>query len=175
MIIVDWNCHQKFWDKYKIFSENRLKWDVLVIQECDCPEYVREKHSDYYDWAIKHQYKWIGDEWEKPQKIGIGIFVKSHIRIEDLRNSFNGYFFERGVLKNFDWSSMKTGLKDAMLRYFLPVLVNNSFILLGIYAKAPKIIKEIKYEYKNQYEYQYMGQIREYLKNGSSGNMVENG
>jgi exonuclease III len=59
---------------------------------------------------------------------------------------------------------LRKGLKDTMLRYFLPVLVDESFILLGIYAKDPKLIKEIKYE-KYQYEYQYMGQIREYLKN----------
>jgi exonuclease III len=165
MVIIDWNCRQKFWNKYKIFSENKIKWDILVIQECDCPKYVKEKYPDYYNWAIKHQYKWIGDEWDKPQKIGIGIFAKSHVTIEDLRNFFNGEFFEGGVSKKFDWSSMKKELKDTMLRYFLPVLVNKSFILLGIYAKAPKIIKEITYECKNQYEYQYMGQIREYLKN----------
>jgi hypothetical protein len=106
MIIINWNCQQQFWQKYKIFSENKLEWDVLVIQECDDPEYKKDddiKRKDYYNWAIKYQYKWIGDKWDRNQKIGIGIFARSHVKTEDLRNSFNENFFEGGVSKEFDW------------------------------------------------------------------------
>jgi exonuclease III len=170
MVIIDWNCRQKFWDRYKIFLDDNLKWDILVIQECDCPEYVKEEHPDYYDWAISYQCKWVGDEWDKSQKIGIGIFAKDYIKIEDLRKIFKN---ESPI--NFDWSSIRTDMKSNELKYFLPVLVNDNFVLIGVYAKSPKIEDEILNKlnknlnkkdenYKYKYHFQYMGQIKEYLE-----------
>jgi exonuclease III len=167
MVIINWNCRQKFWNRYKIFSEKIPEWDILVIQECDYPEYVKEDHPDYYDWAMKHQCKWIGDEWDKPQKIGIGIFAKNHIKIDDLRQCFKDKFS-----KEFDWSSIRSNMRSKDLKYFLPVLVNDDFILIGIYAKSPKIDNKIleelnknlnNVEKKYKYHLQYLGQIKEYL------------
>jgi exonuclease III len=83
--------------------------------------------------------------------------------IKDLRYSFSDECSFDKIQLEFAWSKTIPAPDSRKLKYFLPVLINNDFILLGIHANAPKL----KGEYKRgeQVKYQYMGQIREYLKN----------
>ena len=69
------NC-KKFRERYEILKDN---WDILIIQECNDPE---QYDTIYKRWAKNdNQSLWEGDNKDR----GLGIFVKKHIKIEDLR------------------------------------------------------------------------------------------
>jgi hypothetical protein len=159
MIVITWNC-KKFRERYEILKDN---WDILIIQECNDPE---QYDTIYKRWAKNdNQSLWEGDNKDR----GLGIFVKKHIKIEDLREKkidgekcFNNLCIEK---IDFDWSELPAE-SSKKLKYFLPVLINDSILLLGVYAKSPKLDSEqIEKLNKNKYEFRYMGQIHEYLKN----------
>lgn len=163
MIIITWNC-KKFRERYNFLPDN---WDILIVQECDDP---KEYDGKYKKWAKENKSLYEGDNKNR----GLGIFVngKKDIKIEDLREkkidekkSFDDLCKEK---IDFDWSELPAE-SSKKLKYFLPVLINNSCLLLGIYAKSPKLdseqIEQIK---RNKYEFQYMGQIYEYLKNNKN-------
>jgi exonuclease III len=162
MIIIDWNCRGNFQKRYKELS--KINWDILVIQECADPnleitvenEEYRKEWEDYKTWAKNYCYLWEGDAKKNKDKYGIfrgkykGLGIFSKMEIIDLRNNWSNKSSNK-----FIWESKACDLpSDNRLRYFLPVNVNNQFILLGIWTQQCK-----------PKEFEYIGQIREYLKN----------
>lgn len=95
-----------------------------MIQECENP--LETKNNDYINFAINHI--WIGDNKNK----GLGIFAKPSIKINKL-NWTNNY-------------------KGHPVKYFLPIIINNSQILIGIWAHK-----------NNSPTFGYIGQLWKYL------------
>ncbi len=100
------------------------------IEKLDADIYVIQEcenpeHStnEYKQWA--KNYFWIGDSKHK----GLGIFAKGAIDIQRL-----------------DW-------EDDGLQLFLPVIVNNSFNLVGVWTK-----------HANSHSFRYIGQLWKYLQ-----------
>lgn len=71
MKIITWNCNGAFRNKFHALD--KLKADILVIQECENPAQSTEA---YKNWAGK--YLWKGDSKNK----GLGIFSKSGRNLE---------------------------------------------------------------------------------------------
>jgi exonuclease III len=155
MIIIDWNCGGEFREKY--IKIDKISWDILVVQHCEKPEHVIGKTNGqkYYEWAKVHQCLWIGDN----ENCGLGIFSKENIKVKNIIKEFSNNCSEE-----LDWAHVPAQTSK-QLKYFLPICVNDDFILVGVYAKNPKKIAGIQYRLKNQYEYQYMGQIGFFLDN----------
>ena len=100
MKIVTWNCAGAFRKKFHLLE--KFDADIYFIQECEDPS---TSIPAYRDWA--NNYFWIKDTKHK----GLGVFAKSHIKLERL-----------------EWD-------DADLKLFLPVRVNDSFNLLAVWTK----------------------------------------
>jgi exonuclease III len=145
MVIIDWNCQGKFREKHGILKYN---WDILAIQECEDPEYVKNKSEEYYRWARNHHYIWKGDNHNK----GVGIFSKNNnMKLLEWPNEFpNG--------EEFDYPDIlfPDHLISKELKYFVPVNINEDFMLLNISTK--------KLGGTGSTKYQYTGLITQYLK-----------
>jgi len=103
----------------------KLDADIVVVQECEDPE--RSGNEDYQNWA--NNYCWIGDTKNK----GLGVFAKPEIKIERI-----------------SWSNK---YQDHSVKYFLPVRVNNTFNILGVWAHK-----------NNSPNFGYIGQLWKYLE-----------
>ncbi|RRJ92000.1 endonuclease/exonuclease/phosphatase family protein [Paenimyroides tangerinum] len=123
MKIITWNCNGAFRKKFS-FLKN-FDADVLVIQECENPLLVKD--VEYLNFS--NNYVWIGDNKNK----GIGIFAKSNIKLErlDLPTTYNKYD----------------------VKYFLPVIINDSQILIGVWAHK-----------NNSPTFEYIGQVWKYFQ-----------
>jgi exonuclease III len=104
MKIVTWNCNGALRKKFEKLEE--FDAEVLIVQECENPEFVKEKL--YRNWA--NNYLWIGDNKNK----GVGVFAKPEIR-----------------LKKLDWSN---SFRNSSVKYFLPCNINNQFNLLAVWT-----------------------------------------
>jgi exonuclease III len=101
MIIVSWNCNGAL--RTKLAALESLLPDICVVQECEDP--ARSTSATYREWAANSL--WIGGNKNR----GLGIFAKSHIRLEPVAWDANG------------------------LETFLPCRINGSTLLLGVWTK----------------------------------------
>lgn len=124
MKLINWNCNGAFRNKKYLFNE--YEYDILVIQECEDPSKLKEyENSD-------HNYLWIGNNKNK----GLGIFCKNNIS-----------------LKRLDWSDINTKYKNEQLESFLPCLINDEIIIIGVWTKKA-----------NSEVFGYIGQFWKYLQ-----------
>lgn len=66
--LISWNCNMAFRNKYELVLD--YDPDVLVVQECECPDTVGE-WSEFADW------RWIGANEHK----GLGIFTRNGVSL----------------------------------------------------------------------------------------------
>lgn len=104
MKIVTWNCCGKFREDYEAIFKEDA--DIYVIQECENPDADYAKYKQYKEVVDEYNYKWVGDIHYK----GLGIFAKKDINLEEIEVSDGGF------------------------KHFLPLRVNDSFNLLGVWA-----------------------------------------
>lgn len=124
MKLINWNCNGAFRNKKYLFDE--YEYDILIIQECEDPSKLKEhKNSD-------HNYLWIGNNKNK----GLGIFCKNNIS-----------------LKRLDWSDINIKYKNEQLESFLPCLINDEIIIIGVWTKKA-----------NSEVFGYIGQFWKYLQ-----------
>uniref|UniRef100_UPI0039A5DE78 endonuclease/exonuclease/phosphatase family protein n=1 Tax=Ornithobacterium rhinotracheale TaxID=28251 RepID=UPI0039A5DE78 len=123
MRIISWNCNGAFRKKFEFLS--KFSPDIMVIQECENPAITKD--LAYKEFSTNHI--WIG----KNQNKGLGIFAKESIKIQKL-NWSNIYF-------NHD------------VNYFLPIIFNDSQILIGIWAHK-----------NNSPTFGYIGQVWKYFQ-----------
>ncbi len=94
--------------------------DIYVIQECEKPDkYFNKKYENFKNFA--NNYLWIGNNDNK----GLAVFAKDNINLKELK-----------------W-------KNYSLRYFLPILVNNKYTLLAVWAGKPYIEEYYVYQQIN--------------------------
>ena len=137
MRIVSWNCAGGFKKKYHLLDT--LKFDLLIIQECEDPARTTSKY--YKDWA--QNYLWKGNNKNK----GIGIFTKKHFSLEKLEWSNS---FTLPIKK--DQSSCHTWSTDD-LELFLPFSYNRSKTIIGVWTKSADCKK-----------FAYIGQVWKFLQ-----------
>jgi hypothetical protein len=101
MIFVSWNCAGTFRHKFTLLQN--LLPDVCVVQECEDP--TRSASNPYREWSANSL--WIGDNKNR----GLGIFAKSHIRLEPIELDADG------------------------LGTFLPCKLDGSITLLGAWTR----------------------------------------
>lgn len=123
MTIITWNCNGAFREKFE--SLDKFNADILVIQECENP--AETKSKKYKDWATN--YLWQGDNKNK----GLAVFAKSHLPLNKL-----------------NWTDT---YKDHKVKHFLPVSVDNKFIILAVWTHQ-----------NNSPNFGYMGQFWKYLQ-----------
>ena len=124
MKLINWNCNGAFRNKKYLFDE--YEYDILIIQECEDPSKLKEyENSD-------HNYLWIGNNKNK----GLGIFCKNNIS-----------------LKRLDWSDINIKYKNEQLESFLPCLINDEIIIIGVWTKKA-----------NSEVFGYIGQFWKYLQ-----------
>lgn len=131
MKLITWNCNGAFRNKFKFIKE--FDADIYVIQECENPELI--SNSEYKEFASNHV--WIGDNKNK----GLGVFAKSSIKIN-----------------NLNWSST---YQDHTVKYFLPILINNSQKLVAVWA-----------HHNNSPTFGYIGQVWKYFQ-VNAGNIAD--
>jgi len=102
---LTWNCNGAFREKFKSIASYDA--DVYVIQECENPEKVDSKYSDYH--LFSKNYFWNGSNKNK----GLGVFAKDTITIEKLN-------------LNHIWRGRE-------LQWFLPLRINSSINLLAVW------------------------------------------
>lgn len=108
MKIVSWNCCKGFHQKSKLLLE-KLPADIYVIQECADPSYVDNAE---YKSLLRNGF-WVGGTTDKSREKGMAIFsLNENIKFEKL-----------------DWED-----NHGLLKYFLPVRVNNKFTLIGVWT-----------------------------------------
>jgi hypothetical protein len=156
MIIVNWNCYQgNFREKYlKLLEHLNDKWDILIIQECEKPEHIRNKSETYYKWAKDHHCIWKGDNYNR----GIGFFSNSrenNLRILSKEAGWENRF-PNGEKYDYNEILEPQHLISEELKYIYPISINDDFVLIGVSTK--KICG------KGSTKYLYTGLISEYLK-----------
>ena len=124
MKLISWNCNGAFRNKKYLFDE--YEHDILVIQECENPSKLKEYESS------NNNYLWIGNNKNK----GLGIFCKNNIS-----------------LKRLEWSDINTKYKNEQLESFLPCLINDEIIIIGVWTKKA-----------NSEVFGYIGQFWKYLQ-----------
>ncbi|MGQ2107638.1 hypothetical protein ACT4R0_07680 [Ornithobacterium rhinotracheale] len=123
MKIISWNCNGAFRKKFSSLTE--FDADIMVIQECENP--TTTKDAAYKEFSKNHI--WIGENKNK----GLGIFAKESIKIKKL--DWSNYYYSHDV------------------KYFLPILVNESQVLIGIWAHR-----------NNSPTFGYIGQVWKYFQ-----------
>lgn len=113
MKIISWNCNGKFRETIKSIIDEDLETyldaDIYVICECENPGDSNPKYKEYKEIVedlVGDNYFWTGDLHYK----GLGIFAKDNIKLEPIE-----------------------GL-DERFKNFIPLRVNDSFNLLGVWA-----------------------------------------
>lgn len=136
MKIVTWNCNGAL--RKKIEELDALNADVYVVQECEDPS---QSTAAFKDWA--GDYLWIGTSKYK----GLGVFPKNGntVRAAD----WFGTFSQSGITNSSQGSRWTT----AELKLFLPFVLNDEYLLLGVWTKADGA--EV---------FQYIGQLWKYLQ-----------
>ena len=124
MKLINWNCNGAFRNKKYLFDE--YEYDILIIQECEDPSKLKEYKN------FDHNYLWIGNNKNK----GLGIFCKNNIS-----------------LKRLDWSDINIKYKNEQLESFLPCLINDEIIIIGVWTKKA-----------NSEVFGYIGQFWKYLQ-----------
>ena len=137
MKIVTWNCNGAL--RNKLEAVNSLNADILVIQECENPEYSTSK---YKEWAGDN-YLWIGENKNK----GIGVFSKNGFSIQPLE--WNGEFRLNGLHSKSKLISWVT----SDLKLFLPFSINKKYNILAVWTKGQKGER-----------FDYIGQLWKYLQ-----------
>jgi exonuclease III len=72
MKMITWNCNGAL--RKKVGALEKLKADVLIIQECEDPKQTTD--TSYQKWASN--YLWIGNNKHK----GLGVFAKDKLKLE---------------------------------------------------------------------------------------------
>lgn len=125
MKVMTWNCNGAFRKKYHMIDE--INVEIAIIQECEDP---KNATKPYLEWS--GNYLWIGQNKNK----GIGVFVDEKITLESL-----------------NWSDKNSNYKNETLESFLPCLINNEYILIGVWTKRA-----------NSDVFGYIGQFWKYLQ-----------
>ena len=125
MKIITWNCNGAFRKKYHTLDKYHA--DILIIQECENPNLSTKVYSEW-----SKDYFWIGKNKNK----GLGVFAKNSMTI-----------------KLLDWSDKNHLWQNEILESFLPILINNKYILLAVWTKKA-----------NSETFGYIGQLWKYLK-----------
>ncbi|MDP3517868.1 MAG: endonuclease/exonuclease/phosphatase family protein [Pseudohongiella sp.] len=136
MKIITWNCNGAL--RKKLPEVDALNADVLVIQECEDPQFFGEQ---YLDWA--GEYLWLGSNKNR----GIGIFPKNGNRVAQL-NWLGTY-----TLKGLSSSHASTTWSTSDLRMFLPFTVNDHLTVLAVWTKG-----------SDNEVFGYVGQLWKYLQ-----------
>ncbi|WP_372808833.1 endonuclease/exonuclease/phosphatase family protein [Pontiella sp.] len=131
MKIVSWNCNGALRNKVEYLDE--LDADVLVVQECENP---CSSTAMFKDWAGK--YFWVGDNKNR----GLGIFARKGHDLGKLE--WNGRFQMPGI----SIQSSATLWTSNELQSFLPCMVDNKHVLLGVWTK--KVSKSPNFRYVGQ-------------------------
>ncbi|MDP2347048.1 MAG: endonuclease/exonuclease/phosphatase family protein [Gammaproteobacteria bacterium] len=136
MKIVSWNCNGGL--RNKLATIDALNADLLIIQECENPEFHR---NPYKEWA--GDYLWVGTDKNK----GIGIFPKNGNAVNAL--DWNGSFKIGSIKHAHPYQEWKT----TDLKLFLPFRVNDEFNMLGVWTKGTR-----------DEAFSYIGQFWKYLQ-----------
>jgi len=137
MKIVSWNCNGAL--RRKTEQIDAISADIIVIQECEDPAQSTKK---YRQW-VGGNYLWKGETKNK----GIGIFSRNGHKIEPLK--WDGKFTIKGLRthsKAVTWTSNE-------LQSFLPVMIDDKYLLIAIWAKQA-----------NSPNFGYIGQLWKYIK-----------
>jgi exonuclease III len=121
MKIVSWNCNGGLRNKLK--EIDTLNADVLVVQECEDPQFYKE----YKEWAGRY-YIWKGRSKNK----GLGIFPKRGARIQTL--PWTGQFSISGlssIHKSISWTTSE-------LKEFIPLTINGALTVLAVWTKGSR-------------------------------------
>ena len=136
MKIITWNCNGAL--RKKLSQVDSLNGDLLVIQECENPEFSTKR---YRDWA--GDYLWVGTNKNK----GLGIFPKRGNTVSPL--NWHGEFSIAGFKRSHESQSWIT----SDLKLFLPCKLNNSHTILGVWTKG-----------SDSEAFGYIGQFWKYLQ-----------
>lgn len=96
--------------KFREKFKELIKEDADIYVIQECEDPTRAKSDEYKDFA-ENNYYWIGDSKDK----GLGIFAKDNIELKPIK-----------------------GL-DETFKNFIPLRVNDSFNLLGVWAMPPYV------------------------------------
>ena len=107
MKLVTWNCNGAL--RNKTACIDGLGADILVIQECENPEYSTKASRQ---WA--GEYLWHGENKNK----GIGVFPRNGNKIRPLK--WQGEHWLKGITNN----SPSLFWKSENLQSFLPLKIN---------------------------------------------------
>ena len=136
MKIVTWNCNGAL--RKKTDELDTLRADVYIVQECENPEHSTPA---FKEWA--GDYLWIGSSKHK----GLGIFPKNGNTVRAL--NWSGTYSILGITNGSSASSWAT----SELKLFLPFILNNEYLVLGIWTKAD-----------GAKVFRYIGQLWKYLQ-----------
>ncbi len=135
MKLLTWNCNGAL--RNKLTTLDALSADILIIQECEDPQY----HSQYCEWA--GDYLWIGNSKSK----GIGIFPKNGNRVTSL--SWHGSFSIAGLSA----VHVSTHWSTSDLQLMLPFRINDALTVLAVWTKG-----------NSKESFSYIGQLWKYLQ-----------
>ena len=136
MKILTWNCNGAL--RKKLPDLDALQVDVLVVQECEDPQFYK---GHYQDWA--GDYLWVGENKNK----GIGIFPKNGSRIVKL--PWHGQFTIKGLVSAHKGTSWVT----SDLKLFLPFSINEQITVLAVWTKGGE-----------DEAFRYVGQLWKFLQ-----------
>ena len=136
MKIATWNCNGALRKKMQL--ADKLCADILVIQECENPEFSTQ---EYRHWA--EPYLWAGKSRHK----GLGIFARNGHSLKLLE--WHGEYEMPGCqIKN-----AATHWTTNDLELFVPCQINDKLTLLGVWTKQAK-----------SPTFSYIGQLWKYLQ-----------
>ena len=127
MHIVTWNCGGSFRTKYQMIKD--LNPDICIIEECEDIELFKnqKKFSDF----VSFHSNFI----KTGERKHLAIFAKEGITLEKIKANY------------------KMPKTNSYLECFLPVLVNQKYLFVGVWTK------EVSKEKQGHKVFRYIGQF----------------